>query len=306
MTSLPTDGSAYRSRRIASFTVAAAAILAAAVLPASAFAQATRTWVSGVGDDANPCSRTAPCKTFAGAISKTATQGEINVLDPGGFGGVTITKSITIKSRFTAGVLVSGTNGVIINAGVNDRVTLDGLDIDGLRTGINGVTVLQAGTVRIMNSHIYEFASTGVNFAPTNAGAKLQISDTTINNNTNTALTTGTGVAIVPGGAAGSARFTIKRSEIDDNINGITASSTRPIQGSILHSEIANNNGTGIQAVGGSTILRISDNDVVENGGQGLLTGSGGILQSFGNNRVAGNNPDGAPNGTGVSTRRAP
>src|SRR5215813_3790315 len=74
---------------------------------APALAQATRTWVSGVGDDANPCSRTAPCKTFAGAISKTASGGEINVLDPGGFGGVTITKPISIISTFEAGVLVS-------------------------------------------------------------------------------------------------------------------------------------------------------------------------------------------------------
>ncbi len=86
----------------------------------SANAQATRTWVSGVGDDANPCSRTAPCKTFAGAISKTAPAGEINVLDPGGFGAVTITKSITIRSdHIEAGVLVSGTNGIIISAGVD-------------------------------------------------------------------------------------------------------------------------------------------------------------------------------------------
>src|SRR5262249_10812865 len=90
---------------------------------APAHAQATRTWVSGVGDDANPCSRTAPCKTFAGAISKTAPFGEINVLDPGGFGGVTITKSITISSEgFEAGVLVSGTNGIIVNVpNVSDR-----------------------------------------------------------------------------------------------------------------------------------------------------------------------------------------
>src|SRR5579883_2400156 len=84
----------------------------------TASAQATRTWVSGVGDDANPCSRTAPCKTFAGAISKTAPGGEINVLDPGGFGAVTITKSITISSQaFEAGVLVSGTNGIVVSAG---------------------------------------------------------------------------------------------------------------------------------------------------------------------------------------------
>src|SRR6476659_6034992 len=82
----------------------------------SANAQATRTWVSGVGDDANPCSRTAPCKTFAGAISKTAPAGEINCLDPGGFGGVTITKALTIAcSEVFASVLVSGTNGIVIS-----------------------------------------------------------------------------------------------------------------------------------------------------------------------------------------------
>src|SRR3954465_10300169 len=97
-------------------------------LTTSASAQATRTWVSGVGDDANPCSRTAPCKTFAGAISKTAAGGEINCLDPGGFGGVTITKALAIKCHYTeGGVLVAGTNAIVVNAGVNDKVTLAGL-----------------------------------------------------------------------------------------------------------------------------------------------------------------------------------
>src|SRR6188472_885924 len=93
------------------------AIIAIMLSMASANAQATRTWVSGVGDDANPCSRTAPCKTFAGAISKTATGGEINCLDPGGFGGLTITKSIAIDCHFTGGgILAASANGVIINA----------------------------------------------------------------------------------------------------------------------------------------------------------------------------------------------
>src|SRR5216684_8686022 len=81
-------------------------------------AQATRTWVSGVGDDANPCSRTAPCKTFAGAISKTAKGGEIDALDPGGFGAVTITKSITIdgKAPFAPySTLAPGFSGININ-----------------------------------------------------------------------------------------------------------------------------------------------------------------------------------------------
>src|SRR6266516_6845982 len=113
------------------FTINAVAIAIFTFAFASmAQAQATRTWVSGVGDDVNPCSRTAPCKTFAGAISKTATGGEINVLDPGGFGAVTITKSITISSEgFEAGVLVSSTNGIIVNA-AGGTVILRGLDIE--------------------------------------------------------------------------------------------------------------------------------------------------------------------------------
>ena len=104
------------------------------LLSSAAQAQATRTWVSGVGDDANPCSRTAPCKTFAGAISKTAPGGEIDALDPAGFGAVTITKAITIDGGGgqVASILVSGTNGVIVNAGVNDVVTLRNLRINGI------------------------------------------------------------------------------------------------------------------------------------------------------------------------------
>src|SRR5471032_317738 len=90
-------------------------LLAAA--PQAAQAQATRTWISGVGDDANPCSRTAPCKTWPGAISKTSAGGEIDVLDPGGFGGVTITKSISIEADgVIAGVLVTGANAIIVSA----------------------------------------------------------------------------------------------------------------------------------------------------------------------------------------------
>src|ERR671939_1936873 len=97
--------------------LALALAVTALAIPASASAQASRTWVSGVGDDANPCSRTAPCKTFAGAISKTAAKGEINCLDPGGFGGLTINKALTIKCHYTeGGVLVSGTNAMVISA----------------------------------------------------------------------------------------------------------------------------------------------------------------------------------------------
>jgi hypothetical protein len=134
------------------------------VSPASA--QATRTWVSGVGDDANPCSRTAPCKTFAGAISKTAPAGEINCLDPGGFGAVTITKAMTIKCvGVEAGVLVSGTNGIVVQAASTDTVTLDGLDIEGLsppNASINGVLINSGKEVYILNSKIHQFGQNGV------------------------------------------------------------------------------------------------------------------------------------------------
>src|SRR6516164_6447636 len=108
---------------------------------ATAHAQATRTWVSGVGDDANPCSRTAPCKTFAGAIAQTAAGGEIDALDPGGFGAVTITKAITIDGGAgqIAGVLVSGTNGIVIQAGPTDVVTLRNLRNVSIGTGLNGI-----------------------------------------------------------------------------------------------------------------------------------------------------------------------
>src|SRR6266513_1275177 len=115
-------------------------------------AQATRTWVSGVGDDANPCSRTAPCKTFAGAISKTASPGIINCLDPGGFGAVTITKEIMIDCTGTLGsVLSSGVQGIIINALTNHRIILRNIDISGTGTtlGTNGINIAQAQSVQL-------------------------------------------------------------------------------------------------------------------------------------------------------------
>src|SRR4051794_28255150 len=155
-------------RRLSKFSPALVLVALALIIPASASAQATRTWVSGVGDDANPCSRTAPCKTFAGAISKTATNGEINCLDPGGFGGVTITKAITIKCHYTeGGVLVSGTNAIVVNAPATASVTLRGLDINGLGTGLNGVRILSAKSVDILDSEIYEFTGAGIDVNPT-------------------------------------------------------------------------------------------------------------------------------------------
>ena len=125
-------------------------------LTSAAQAQANRTWVSGVGDDLNPCSRTAPCKTFAGAISKTAKDGEISVLDPGGYGAVTITKSIYINGTHGSGygsILNALQTAVTINitdaADVRKAVRLRALDMNGVSTGTNGVSILAANNVWI-------------------------------------------------------------------------------------------------------------------------------------------------------------
>lgn len=170
------------------FTLAFAAV---------AQAQATRTWVSGVGDDLNPCSRTAPCKTFAGAISKTASNGEINCLDPGGFGAVTITKSITIDCEDTQGsILASFTTGVIVNIGAADTiktVRLRGLSINGSGggaiNGIRGINVSSANTAAVKlfvdEVYIHDFLNEGILFnAP---GGDLVVRDSLITNCTGNA-----------------------------------------------------------------------------------------------------------------------
>ncbi len=130
-------------------------------------AQASRTWVSGVGDDANPCSRTAPCKTFAGAISKTAAGGEIDALDPAGYGAVTITKAITIDGGGgqVASVLVSGTNGIVVQAGPSDVIILRNLRINGIGTGINGIRFLAGKDLNVENCDIFGFTTNGVDIA---------------------------------------------------------------------------------------------------------------------------------------------
>ncbi len=182
------------------FTLRALLLVAIPLALASlALGQATRTWVSGVGDDANPCSRTAPCKTFAGAISKTAKDGEIDALDPGGFGAVTITKSITIDGSGTLGsILGAQTNGVIINiTGEPDSakaVRLRGLSINGAGSGINGIRVVAANTVSIEDTVIHGFTKDAISIESKSA-TRVFVNNTTMSNNL------GAGISIVTGDA---------------------------------------------------------------------------------------------------------
>jgi hypothetical protein len=220
----------------------------------SAQAQATRTWVSGVGDDANPCSRTAPCKTFAGAISKTAAAGEINCLDPGGFGAVTITKSITIRCvALEAGVLVGGTNGVIVNAASTDVVVLDGLDFEGIGTGLNGVQILSSSSVVVRNCLIQGFTGNGVNLVGT-TGAKVLVQDSVITRN-------GGGVNVQGSG-------------------GVTNTAV------IDHTTIETHTNFAIQvAQGGAAFISLTN--LIGSGPKVVLSGNG-VITSYGNNVIRG------------------
>jgi hypothetical protein len=231
--------------------------LAPFLASAPAHAQATRTWVSGVGDDANPCSRTAPCKTFAGAISKTAALGEINVLDPGGFGAVTITKSISIiADHVEAGVLVSGTNGVVVNAGATDRVLLEGLDIDGVGTGINGVQIVSATKVIIRRTSIRGFTGNGVNVVGP-AGARALIEDSIITNN-------GGGLNVA-GNAGGVVNTGIAIRTVFDNNSAFSTSVTAP---SVLFLD-------GVDLFGSAAAIVNTTGATVTSFGNNAITGTG-------------------------------
>jgi hypothetical protein len=231
-------------------------LILAALTASPASAQATRTWVSGVGNDANPCSRTAPCKTFAGAISKTAPAGEINVLDPGGFGAVTITKSLTIRSdHIEAGVLVSGTNGIIINAGPNDRIVLEGLDIEGLGTGLNGVSVIAGKEVYIIRCSIRHFTQNGVNMASSTSGGHAFINDSLI------AFNAG-GVNVAGTANIGSITNTSILSNTSFAVQANGANNIAGVQSSVL-----NNSPTGISLLNGGTAVSVGPSNLVTGAG---------------------------------------
>jgi hypothetical protein len=278
-------------------------------------AQATRTWVSGVGDDVNPCSRTAPCKTFAGAISKTATNGEINCLDPAGFGAVTITKSITIDCEDTQGsILASGVTGVIINitnaADVKKAVKLRGISINGAGSTVNasGVRVLAANAVHLDEMLIDGFQTHGLSIETSAGNPEIFVQDTHIRS------VNGNGInSFVVGGAV---KLTIGNSQVLGvtgnglNISGGTTAtvSDSVISGNNVGINIANatiaamncnisNNTTGVSALGGSTV-RIFGSMVSANG-TGLSLGGGAIVSHV-SNVFAGNGVDGAPSSTSV------
>ncbi len=301
------------------FNVLAVAIFTLTVV-SMAQAQATRTWVSGVGDDVNPCSRTAPCKTYAGAISKTARDGEISTLDPGGFGAVTITKSITINGggagQGYGSILASFVNGVIINitdpADVRKTVRLDWLNINGASTGLDGIRFIGGNALFVENTLIDGFTGDGIEVSGANLGAtnQLHMRNVSIRNVAN-------GVNI-NNSTTNATQLTIDGCQISKATNGVNAGNGT--RGLISNTAISSCTGSGINATESTspTEFGVSTSSITANGtgitaGAGtevliarvVLTGNGtslglaGTVHSGGNNTIGKNGTNNAPNGTG-------
>jgi hypothetical protein len=265
-----------------------------------AAAQATRTWVSGVGDDVNPCSRTAPCKTFAGAISKTAAAGEINCLDPGGFGAVTITKSMTISCPYTEGGALAGGNGVVVNDGATATpntavVVIRGLDIFGVNPPTNGIRFIAGAVLHVEDTVIRRFNaanSFGISFQPA-GNSRLFVNNTRITQNGTSA--SGGGILIQPTGT-GVARAAIANSQVQDNGRigiSIQGGATGVGQNVLIDNTFVSGTtaGDGIAAVSGSTVfnIMITNSHVAYNGLNGIIGSGAGITMRVGNTTVTGN-----------------
>jgi hypothetical protein len=292
------------NKRILSMVNLVGAVIIFTFCSSMAHAQATRTWVSGVGDDVNPCSRTAPCKTFAGAISKTAAGGEISVLDPGGFGTINITKAITINGDGSlGGILSSLTNGIIVNAGVNDVVVIRNVSIQGVGNGTNGIRYLAGKHLIVENTTISGVTGNGIDVALGAAG-RLSVSDTSIKSCGFSGISIGAGgtpTAVIDnvniqgcgaGVTAAAGISTISRSVISHNTNQALIASG---SAAVINAEscVLTNNGTGVSAPAAGATIRIS-NCMITGNTTGIAA-SGGTVFSFGNNKNTGNTTNGAP-----------
>lgn len=296
-------------RKIALSIAILGTILVPLLYTAPAYAQATRTWVSGVGDDVNPCSRTAPCKTFAGAISKTAAGGEINCLDPGGFGGVTITKAMTLNCHEVFGsILVAGAPGVTINA-PGARVILRNLQITGVlgtaTPGTIGVRILAAKVVSIEDCVITQFSQQGISDTRTGSGNFLFVKNTVLSHNTGAGISAG----------AGATSGTVLENVYSFS-NGFGLATATGNNVMVSRSVMSGNSSAGIEADVGAQVF--VDNTVITNNGNGIQPAGTVVLAnsdisfnsvgitaattSFGNNRIVGNSSPGTAPSVGAAS----
>jgi len=245
------------------------------ILALSSLAHAqTRTWVSGVGDDLNPCSRTAPCKTFAGAISKTADGGEIDCVDPGGFGAVTITKSITIDGGGTfASILAAGTNGVNLNDSASGAAgtkvaRLRNISINGAGTGVVGINYTSGKALYVENCQIFGFKSStaqGIRVNLVLDGGQLFVRDSIIADCASDGINVTTSV--------GQVKFNLDGVRVDRCAVGIH--SVNNTSGYINNCRASANTSHGIQ-IENNSVVNIDHSTSFGNGGRGLQVNTGG------------------------------
>jgi hypothetical protein len=252
-------------------TLAVALALATALPITSAQAQITRSFVSAAsGSDSNPCSRTAPCRSFQHAHDVTNAGGEINTLDPGGYGSVTITKSISIVSGLgEAGVLVpSGADGITVNAGPNDKISLRGLVIEGAGVGTHGILFLSGRSLSVLSCFIRNVTNQPIKFEA-QVSSSLFISDTTLSDSGDA------GLWIVPIKPV-TVSATLNRVQVINNTYGIWADTTygsgaATINAAVMSSVIAGNSSSAFNVYpnsqGGNVTVVVRNSDVVNNGG---------------------------------------
>ncbi len=262
------------------------------LLPAAASGQASRTWVSGVGDDVNPCSRTAPCKTWAGAISKTATGGEMNAIDSGGFGALNITKSITVDGGgvFASTLNAGGINGFIINVaeGVPTdparRVVLRNLEINGTGTalGLNGIDIRSALDVRLENVSIYNQSGNGIDLTP----APTSPPDMSVSLNNVRIRDVGRNAVEVRAPDPAHAIDVMVSDSVLEGASGATAGSPTPTDTGI---GLFADSGAHVW-LGGTTIF---DNRTGLKTANTVVGGTAGVIEDFCDNHVGGNDTNG-------------
>jgi hypothetical protein len=183
-------------------------------LPAAPTQTASRTFVAAQGSDSNPCTFSQPCRSFQAAYNVTAYGGEIDVLDPAGYGTLYVTGSISIQGHGYAGISVPSGDGINISAGSNDRINLRGLLIDGVGTGTAGIQFGNGGSLNVQDCIIRNFATDGISFTPGGTSA-LFVSNTVVADNL-----ARSGIVVSPTGS-GTVTAVISRVDADYNGNGI-------------------------------------------------------------------------------------
>jgi hypothetical protein len=282
-----------KMKRIFFVTLGAAAALAT-LFAAAAEAQVPRTFVSGLGSDANACSRVAPCRTFAAALALTSAGGEIAVLDPAGYSAVTITQSVSIVND---GVGEAATPGITINAGASDVINLRGLTMNGAQSGApaDGIAFVNGGTLDVQNCVIRGFSGTGITFYPGTA-AKLNISDTLLSNNN-------AGVVLSPIGTTIASFVRVQATGnyyglVVNGANGVIASAADSIASgntfgflvqagtfTIVNGKAIGNSLYGVSSNGSNAAMYVANSTITGNQ-YGYASFSGGIIYTFGNNFI--------------------